>query len=1446
MAQMASTVLPDSLKGGFFPKYYVYDGGPGDEDGKRDGTLTYTTYFGNGPVRIPGLSRYLRDVLGLPFPNNAFTESDYLYSFEDYDNQGKDVFSPVYLYTYGHRDSSGDIDIESPGAHLVVNPGETLKLTTKFPDGQAVISKHPAASTAGVAFIDSGATGSTNTHFHGLNVSPKGYGDNVDIENRTDYVNSIKLPKSHHEGLSWWHPHLHGSANAQVYGGAFGNLQVGDSLNYLPGFENAKRNFIGIKNFNATYNQQTLRFEAQTSSFTPEDTARNIYLVNGEYAPVKSGFNTGEWNSFAFINYTSNSFLNAKIVRTLDGVAFDIKNKSTWGDSVDLYLYGKDGYQTPTVEKAFTGVNNTILNGLQLEDPVGDVVADLPAPDLNNNLFLSPARRYETLAYFDKPGDYKIISEAWTGAGLRAGGWIWPDIELGTIRVEGPSVPEPTFLPSDVIPINPYSSINLDLSAYEPLKVRRITWSGDSFVEGPNRFKKINGGIYNTNKILKNGQPNRYAGYNPPFLINDNVLPYNPALITQLDSLEYWDHENWATEQHPFHPHQNHFQIVPPQQPVLDRVQASIFIEDTSSAREAITLFVAYLGRIPSPTELAKYSALLSGSLTQEGLASILSSSPDYKAEFQRYYVTEHDQTRDPYGQVADGAYYTITRENIYDQSKANQYAKLLKKVGYERFPLELLRRVTSGSAGDVARQRLDNLATIALYAVNKISATTPFEAVSTALLRVLNQQVTEDSASVDRLYPIVDSLMSYDPNNVLNGEAYSGSPVRMDNVALPAGLIQDQSFSSPSSNRYPTPAIYNKLDPGRITTATTYDNFTGGFLQHCHILPHEDSGQGVIVKIVDNMQRSWLADKKEFAPGEVISVRRASDFSRQVLDSSVSGSRRLATGDLDKDGYVDFVVVNGGGGSDVVSVIDGRTLKPLYEFSAFGEYSLGQNAALGSSSWRHGLNVDIGDVTGDGLSDIVIGAGDGGGNRLRVFSRTQDGFSYGGETYAFSSSPDYSDLTGTQFKLGDFDADNFSDIAFIGNVSDGSPIEVRSTREGTVLSVFKSGLSGPIGLSSGYSSYHNLGLETLYMYEKNTTEGLVKAATLRGAMYVAHSRIADNPYYDAAKYYGYADSDEQTLLTKPVGKLRAEVGFDWLLADQFSIADVLDTPDPLTGASFSLDAAFTGYLANPTIQVSDGTRDELINYTAQSSVSRIPYWSSNPSYRSTARDIIGLFVQDLGRLPSPSELHRLTDRVVRDGKTLDYVSQVANYKGPFNSRNEISVDALSDRFYDHSTSEVRYAFQGIVNFNRPNTFGFISGERGSVSVPSGSARLENIKDYGLYLDAQLVNNMNIDGDIFMYLGPSAKLRNLLYNSFDSISEDPSSLASAIRALNTSLAGDYVYPLGETSPLANGLNVGGSSYVHADSYLHPNLLASAPPLIADSSSSGSHHAHHMH
>ena len=125
--------------------------------------------------------------------------------------------------------------------------------------------------------------------------------------------------------------------------------------------------------------QQTARFEVRTSQFTPEDTARNIVLVNGEYQPRRDGYHTGDWYSFAFINYASNSFYNVKIIKTKPGVQFEINTPGTWGDSVDLYIYGKDGYQSAQIEQAYTGINNTILNGLQLEDPVGNVVTNLPA-----------------------------------------------------------------------------------------------------------------------------------------------------------------------------------------------------------------------------------------------------------------------------------------------------------------------------------------------------------------------------------------------------------------------------------------------------------------------------------------------------------------------------------------------------------------------------------------------------------------------------------------------------------------------------------------------------------------------------------------------------------------------------------------------------------------------------------------------------------------------------------------------------------------------------------------------------------------------------------------------------------------------------------------------------------------------------------------------------------
>ena len=1449
-----SGAIPANLRGPFFSEYYVYDGGPGDEDGVVNGEVHYTTYFGKGPFHIKGLKNYVVNNLGVPVPSNGDTEAELLYSFEDINNQNRDTYSPVYLYSYGHRDAqTGTIHQDSPGAMIQLNPGQKLVITTKFTDIN--LDKSPQVVTSGVAFMEGGGAGSTNMHFHGTNVSPKGYGDNVDIEYNTllfpdletkGATNVIKLPQSHNEGLSWWHPHFHSSANAQVYGGAFGNLQIGDSLNHVAGFESASRNFIGIKNFNVTFNEQTQRFEVLSSAFTPEDTARNIHLVNGELNPTRSGYKTGSWNSFSFINYTSNSFYNVKIVKTKPGVAFNIKDKSTWGKFNDVYIYGKDGYQTPRITKAYSGINNTILNGLQLEDPVGSVVTDLPSPDLENNLYLSPARRYETLTYFKDPGEYKIISEAWTGAGLRAGGWIWPNIELATLVVDGPVAQDPALLPSQVTPTMPYANLGLDLSKFTPLRERRITWSGDLFVEGANRYRKINGSIYDTTRTLMNGAVNRYGDYPTPFLINDNILPYNPALIAQLDTLEYWNHENWSSEQHPFHPHQNHVQVVTPKSVPRDRLALAPVTDDSAQSRSVIQLFMAYLGRLPNPDELIQYTKFLGQGRSEDDLAYELSSSTKYSAEFQRFYITERDYSKDYYGQIADGAYYTLTRENIYDQYKAAFWSTKLFELGFEKFPLYMLRKLRSGSEGSTFQQRLVNLSTAGLYAVNKVAQTTPYKVTATALLRVLNQQISANPVSATRLLPIIDKLVQFDPNQVANGESYYGSLERADTIALPAAMIKSQSYSSPSTNRYPAPAAYNEWQPGLLTTATTFDNYTGGYLQHCHILPHEDSGQGVIVKIIDNMERSWLASKKEFAPGEMITFQRASNFERFTLPARANVGQRIAFGDVNKDGYVDVVVGEADGGSDVISIYSGIDLSLMGSFHAFAPYAtLGQAAVPGPSAsrgWSSGVHLDVGDVTGDGLNDIVVGAGKGGGNLLSVFSRTPTGFQYGGSTQAFSSTPELADNTETRFTLGDFDADNFLDFAFIGAQSAGNFVEVKSSRLNLVLSLFQSGLSGEIGLTSGFSSYQNLGLETLYLYEKYAPTALMKSATLRAASYVAHAKLDENPYFDAAKYSTYVSADQQVLLSQPVGILQPQSGFDWILSDSRSLAtDLGPAADPVTGFRdpLELDATFAGYQANPVLLASRGQARDVFTYTSQETQDALPSFSSNTAYVNASRAVIGLYVTHLQRLPSPAELHRLARRLSDDGQAIDYVRQVITYRGDYNPANPISVDAIQDQYYNHATGDIRYAYQGITSLSDRSTYRMIADDFSGVT-PIDSRRLSNIVDFGLYLDAQIVNNMNIDGDIMMYLGPSQAIKDLLRTSYASITADPATVRQALSALNTSLRGNYSYPLGTSSPLANGLNVESSTYEPGYSpYLHEDLLmapgfsaAATSPVVA--------------
>ena len=70
----------------------------------------------------------------------------------------------------------------------------------------------------------------TNLHTHGLHVSPEGLSDNVfrRIDSGTTAQYRYEIPKDHPPGIFWYHPHHHGMAAKQVFGGLYGAIIVDD------------------------------------------------------------------------------------------------------------------------------------------------------------------------------------------------------------------------------------------------------------------------------------------------------------------------------------------------------------------------------------------------------------------------------------------------------------------------------------------------------------------------------------------------------------------------------------------------------------------------------------------------------------------------------------------------------------------------------------------------------------------------------------------------------------------------------------------------------------------------------------------------------------------------------------------------------------------------------------------------------------------------------------------------------------------------------------------------------------------------------------------------------------------------------------------------------------------------------------------------------------------
>jgi len=231
-------------------------------------------------------------------------------------------------------------------------------------------------------------------------------------------------------------------------------------------------------------------------------------------------------------------------------------------------------------------------------------------------------------------------------------------------------------------------------------------------------------------------------------------------------------------------------------------------------------------------------------------------------------------------------------------------------------------------------------------------------------------------------------------------------------NVGRPQPWYQDVIVVPPALT---VPGSNELITPGRVTIRTNSLDYTGAFVYHCHILPHEDRGMMALNTI--QPETPIYATGAGAGGGPAVNIYSGLDNSLITsffaFEEDFTGGVQTAVADVNNDGISDVIVGAGAGGGPRVQVFDGSTnfTTTLFDFFAF------------STAFSGGVSVGGGDFNADGFADIVVGAGSGGGPQVNIFDGQTGNVLT--QFYAY----DQSFRGGVTVAVGDIDGSGFNSV---------------------------------------------------------------------------------------------------------------------------------------------------------------------------------------------------------------------------------------------------------------------------------------------------------------------------------------------------------------------------------------------------------------------------------